>query len=265
MSELLQPFIKNVYEEWKDIEVYPVRQDMYEISNTGKVRNKITGQELSPYMINSGYLAITLCTDVIGEPCHCLIHRLVATAFIPNPDNKETVNHLDDKTFNYVWYLEWATLQDNISHAFSTGRMDSIKGQNQFMSVLTNSQVEQICYYLSIGESYSNIAAILGLSGIPNIYDLIGNIKRRIAWTHISYKYTFPDEDLKSQGNNIFDYNTIRDICKAIAEGKTIKEIIVEVLHQEYISCSTVNKREYEAIRRIKNKLQFTNISDEYF
>ena len=63
---------------------------------------------------------------------------------------------------------------------------------------------------------------------MQNICDLISNIKRRIAWNHISCKYTFPDEDLKSQGNNIFDYNTIRDICKAIAEGKTIKEIIVD-------------------------------------
>lgn len=265
MSDLQQPFIKNVYEEWKDIEVYPVRQGMYEISNTGKVRNKITGQELSPYIMNSGYLTITLCTNNIGENCHCLIHRLVAIAFIPNPYNKKTVNHLDNKLFNYVWYLEWATLQDNISHAFNTGRMNSILGQNQFMSVLTNEQVEQICYYLSMGKSYSKIVEILGLGSIPNIYDLIGNIKRRISWNHISYKYTFPDADLKSQGNNIFDYDTIRNICKAIAEEKTIKEIIEEVLHQKYISCSTVNKREYEAIRRIKNKLQFTSISDSYF
>ncbi len=80
----------------------------------------------------SGYLRVKL----LGETRK--VHRLVASAFIPNPENKPTVNHINgNKTDNRVDNLEWATHSENKQHAFDagltighTGRRD--KGNNKF-------------------------------------------------------------------------------------------------------------------------------------
>lgn len=69
------------------------------------------------------------------------VHRLVATAFIPNPDNKPQVNHLDGNKFNnHVSNLEWATPSENIQHSLRLGLKRS--GENNYLSVLSNDQVK---------------------------------------------------------------------------------------------------------------------------
>lgn len=101
-------------EHWKIIEDYP----NYEVSNLGTVRNIKTGCVLRP--IVDDYLRVDLCKD--GKHKSKRIHRLVAEAFIPNPENKRTVNHISgDKTDNRVENLEWATHSENMKHAFRTG------------------------------------------------------------------------------------------------------------------------------------------------
>ena len=95
-------------EQWKVIEGF----DLYEISNTGKIRNK-KGKILKPFDNGKGYLKFTLKQD--GRRKSKYIHRLVASAFIPNPDNKPFINHIDnDPTNNCSENLEWCTHQENI-------------------------------------------------------------------------------------------------------------------------------------------------------
>lgn len=61
-----------------------------------------------------GYLQVILCKN--GENKHCRVHRLVAEAYIPNPEGKELVNHKDEiRNHNYVGNLEWATAKENIN------------------------------------------------------------------------------------------------------------------------------------------------------
>ena len=101
-------------EEWKQIPNLP-----YEISSLGKIRN-LQGKVLKTYIQNSGYEQIKI--NYQGLHIHKSIHRLVAEAFIPNPLNKEYVNHIDgNKLNNTVDNLEWCTNSENILHARKTG------------------------------------------------------------------------------------------------------------------------------------------------
>lgn len=101
-------------EMWKEIDGYEGR---YEVSNYGNVRSlnfRQTGmvKNLKPQPDKKGYLTVGLCKD--GGMKWGKIHRLVASAFIPNPDNKPQVNHKDgNKANNCVNNLEWATSATN--------------------------------------------------------------------------------------------------------------------------------------------------------
>lgn len=105
-------------EAWKAIDGY---EGLYEVSNTGLVRSlnfNNTGRAklMKPRKRQDGYLSVNLCKN--GKHKSIKLHRLVASAFIPNPLNLETVNHRDeDKTNNNVSNLEWLTRGDNARYS----------------------------------------------------------------------------------------------------------------------------------------------------
>ena len=91
--------------KWKAVTDY---EGLYEVSDTGLVRGLILGGILKPKTKKKGYLEVDLYKN--GKRKQCKVHRLVATAFIPNPENKYSVEHWDaDKTNNHVSNLCWAT------------------------------------------------------------------------------------------------------------------------------------------------------------
>lgn len=102
---------------WKDIEGY---EGLYQVSNTGKVRSlnyKGTGKKkIWKYAITvNTYKQIALYKN--GEIKYYYIHRLVALAFIPNPNNYPIINHKDEnKSNNVVWNLEWCTQKYNSNY-----------------------------------------------------------------------------------------------------------------------------------------------------
>lgn len=94
--------------EWKQIEGYK----KYSVSDTGLVRNDLTGQILSPHTTNKGYLRLNLTEN--GVQKKHLVHRLVAKEFISNPNNLEVVDHINGiKDDNRVENLQWLTSQGN--------------------------------------------------------------------------------------------------------------------------------------------------------
>lgn len=108
-------------EIWKDIENY---EGLYQVSNLGRVkslpRNTAHLRIMTPRKDRGGYLYIGLTKNGINKSKK--VHRLVAQAFIPNVDNKPTVNHKNGvKTDNNVENLEWATQKEQAQHAVKIG------------------------------------------------------------------------------------------------------------------------------------------------
>lgn len=108
--------IKEIKEIWKLCDDFK----MYEVSNLGKVRNKKTGRILKS-SDRGGYRHVGLTNKNTKKKCNIGIHRLVAIAFIDNPENKPQVNHLDKNRSNNIYTnLEWTTAKENNIHR-STG------------------------------------------------------------------------------------------------------------------------------------------------
>lgn len=96
-------------EEWRDIEGY---EGLYQVSNLGRVKNVKTGKTLKGRDNGRGYLLVGLCKN--GKCHNHRVHRLVACAFIPNPNNLPEVNHKDENTGNNrVDNLEWCDRKYN--------------------------------------------------------------------------------------------------------------------------------------------------------
>ena len=112
-------------ERWKQIDGYD-----YEVSDQGNVRNMRTGKILKPKK-HGGYLRVGLYKN--GKEKNCFIHRLVAETFIPNPENKATVNHINEiKTDNRVVNLEWATMNEQVHHGTYRERKAKKRGRKVY-------------------------------------------------------------------------------------------------------------------------------------
>lgn len=132
-------------EEWRGI-IYNKEDisNFYEISNLGRIRNARTKRILKQ---NSNYKGYNLYVGTLGSKKRVkgiVIHRAVAETFIPNPENKPQVNHIDgNKGNNCVSNLEWVTAKENMSHAIKTGLQNN-SGEHNGNAKLTQQQVEEI-------------------------------------------------------------------------------------------------------------------------
>ena len=120
-------------EIWRQIKDYP----RYSVSNLGRVKNNDTDKVLKGYADYKGYQRV--CIHCRGERIRkdLKVHRLVAEAFVPNPDNKPQVNHIDgNKQNNAASNLEFCTNQENQLHAYfePTCDIEILKSQLKTMN-----------------------------------------------------------------------------------------------------------------------------------
>ena len=168
-------------EEWRGIKDY---KGLYQVSNTGKVKSlertvrcargyKIVPEKiLEGYDNGNGYLYVKLCKE--GKRKQYRINRLVAQAFLENPQNLPEVNHKDKiRTNNHVENLEWVTKSENTFHAYHN---DLIKNHRKIKCVNT-------------GEVFNSVADACRWCGLSiwsrSIKELLdGNENRKTAGRH---------------------------------------------------------------------------------
>ena len=164
-------------EIWKDIEGY---EGIYQISNFGNVKNLSRKKTRKP-KICRGYVGIIL--SKIGKMKNLSIHRLIAKAFIPNPENKPQINHINGiKTDNRIENLEWVTGSENMIHAYANNITKAANGENHGLSKLTEQKVKEIRNIAADKKySFKEIAKIFRVN--PSNISLIVNRKR---WKHVN-------------------------------------------------------------------------------
>lgn len=175
-------------EIWKDIKGY---ENKYQISNWGRVKslsfNK-TGIEkiLKPHDNGNGYLSVCLWKDNVYK--HKYIHRLVAEAFIPNPENKPCIDHVNcERSDNRIENLKWCTYTENLTNPITKQR---------------NADTHREIYQGSNNPNFGNRGKLNPLSKPILQKDLNGNIIK--LWWSAS--------DAEREGG--FDASTITKCCK---------------------------------------------------
>ena len=165
-------------EIWKEIKGY---EGLYEISSYGNVKSYHKNQTilLKQSKMKKGYMRVKL-VDKNKNEYSPLVHVLVATAFIPNPENKPQVNHKDAiKWNNNVDNLEWNTQSENQKHARRLGLFGDINGENNNYHKLTEIEVLEI---RSLQGKIKNVL-IAELYGVTQ--QCICLIMNRKKWKHI--------------------------------------------------------------------------------
>lgn len=139
-------------EIWKDIKGY---EGYYQVSDLGRVKriegfknyrgNKVVCHENITIGQDNGMGYLRAKLSLLNTPKAIMVHRLVAEAFIPNPNNKRCVNHKDgNKKNNKLSNLEWLTHSENYAHAINTGLID-VEKKRQTNSRIGKITIRNIC------------------------------------------------------------------------------------------------------------------------
>jgi len=176
-------------EVWVSIKGY----SGYMISNLARVKRgsrlqlnrhgtkSLKAEKIIKYSKNKKYPHVCLFNKK-GERNYFLVHRLVAIAFIPNPEKKEFVNHLKGTSFgHHVGNLEWATREENELHALNSGlkTVSTPKGEAHFNSKLSSQQIVEIRNkYKPRVYTTGMLAKEFGISQ-PHVVDIVNFKDRR--------------------------------------------------------------------------------------
>ena len=202
-------------EIWKTIQDYG---GLYQVSNTGKVRD-LKNHIKSVYKNNKGYVCLSLYYN--GKTYHPTVHRLVAKAFIPNPNNYEQVNHKDcNKENNSAENLEWCNQRYNYNEGMRTFQYS--KNEEHYFAKLKNSDIPIIYELYKLGFTRATVAKIFSIN--PSSLEAIekGISYRELGYNFKAIKLTkykdLPNIKLPSYIRDYFSDNTVLNTL--IAQGK---------------------------------------------
>lgn len=188
-------------------------EELYTISNYGEVFLIKNGLKRKTSITRAGYALITLSKNAVKKTF--LLHRLVAEHFVPNPENKEEVNHIDgNKLNNKASNLEWVSGEENREKAIATGLINSFSNRN---NVFTEEQVHFIRELYSLGYSQSKLSRMFSVAN-----SIIRNIVTNKTYQDKKeYEYFSANSHLSPQVRGIvknllkngFSYQQVASMC----------------------------------------------------
>lgn len=174
-------------EKWKEIKGF---EGFYQISSLGRVKSLRGGRDSAKQhekiratsLTKDGYVKVRLMHQ--GKDKTMRVHRLVAEAFLPNLENKDTINHIDgNKQNNAVSNLEWADRTEQMEHAYSLGLKTAHKGSSNANAKLTDNQVREIrSAYVPYSRDFGTVA-LAKKYGVTN--RVIGLVVNRKAYKNV--------------------------------------------------------------------------------
>lgn len=217
-------------------------EENYFVDREGRVWNK-KGEEKAQFLSSHGYPSVMIWKNNKGT--FKAVHRFVAEAFIPNPENKPCVNHIDgNKANNKVDNLEWVTYSENTLHALELGLKVPQQGEDVHNAGITNEQAKEVCDFLMEGKGPKEVSE---LTGVP--FYTVQSIRSKTTWKSVSEGYNFPPIA------RAFSDATVHWICEQISKGVRNKDIV---------ESATDPKVDKNIVTKIKNKKRYTDISDLY-
>lgn len=179
----------NTKEEWKPVVGY---EKFYECSNLGRFRSlpKVIngrwgtacykGRVVKTMKSSSnGYGLLSLVSDT--RKLTVRSHRFIAKTWIPNPDGKPYINHIDcDKMNNRIDNLEWVTAKENTAHIIKLGRFNPLRGEAAINSKLKDTDIPMIRDLYSEGFYQREIGALFGVTRSVINAIIVGK-----SWTHV--------------------------------------------------------------------------------
>lgn len=176
-------------EIWKDVKGYV---GLYQISNLGRVKSlpkriprfggkslEVTKIKYLKHQNHNAYPYVNLYKNKKSR--RFSIHRLIAIHFIPNPENKPQVNHIDEDPANYsISNLEWVTPKENMHHSFDKIYGSIPAGENNKAAIMDDMKV-LTCYTLNKNHTSNQSLSVLYGVGNPKI----SQIRNGRVWKHL--------------------------------------------------------------------------------
>lgn len=232
-----------------ELRVIPNTDGRYSATPDGQIWSHYRKRFLKQSLNDKGYCVVhILCHD--GKQRDRLVHRLVAKAYIPNPENKPTINHINEiKTDNRVENLEWATYLENNTHGTRLQRIAQTKHMGKCIIVKKISlDGEEICTYSSIVKAAKDVGCSeIGIRDcLKGIHKTCGGYK----WEFVGYgtkganpQITARNEKIRQEkiekkkvyqfslkGELIAEFSCVKEASKAV--GTTVATIYYGLHHK---------------------------------
>lgn len=222
----------------------------YIITRNAEVYNIKTGKKLKPAINVPGYYYVNIQMGKRGYYKSRTIHRLMALAYLPNPNNYPVINHINgNKLDPRLSNLEWCSYLDNNVHALRTGLRIPTKGsqgEKCHFSRHTEKEALEVCKLLQEGYSPKAVHRLCGYSE-----DFVLKIYERKSWVYISKDFSF---EKVLRYSKYYTFEEVDEFEKLFDEGYSIREAILEMGYKY----TEKNRGRVKQLRKVLRRLKHT-------